>query len=164
MTKTSTKTIELLKLHVAVIHRDIKEGECRLPAKCMHKVATERALRDIDPKGGDHKVRIDAGIVKCNLDGHHWEAILPKVPKKAQIKFDHEEKARKRAIKRGEQFHSKVQPHKFVLELIKGSKIIAFTAERMKQIYDARERQKREGRLPPRDYNLRKRVAGLAVI
>jgi hypothetical protein len=161
---THTKTIETLALKVNVILRDINEGECGLPGKCMEKIAIERALRNIDPKGGDHKVRIDAGIIKFNLAGHRWTATTPKRPKRALLQFDKEEKARKRAEKLGEKFVSKVQPHTWTLEATKGSKILAFTAERQKQVNEARRRRAEEGRPDRTSYDLHKRVVGLASV
>lgn len=158
------KKIETLELRVDVLLRDIREGECCLPAKCMHKVATERKLRDIDPKGGDHRVRIDAGIIKFNLGGYRWSAVTPKRVKRSLLMFDREVTARKRAEKRGEVFVSKVVPHSWTMAAVKGSKIQPFTAERMQQVYEARRARKAAGIPDKASYDLHKRVLGLASV
>ena len=159
--RTNTKIVETLNVSVAVLARDIKEGKCGLPGKCMERVAIERSLRNIDPKGGDHKTKIDAGIIKFNLGGYHWSAPTPRKPKLALIQFDKEEKARKRAEKDGLEFVSKVQPHNWTFVATKGSKIMPFTAERQKQINEARLTRAAEGRPDRTNYNLHKRVVGL---
>jgi len=159
-----TKKIETVSVTVQVIARDIHEGECGMPGKCMEKIAIERALREIDPKGGDHKVRIDAGIIKFNLGGYRWSVPTPMKPKRALLMFDKEEEARKRALERGEVFVSKVKPHSWRLEAIKGSKIMPFTAERRMQVNEARRRRIAAG-IPDRtNYDLHKRVVGLASV
>jgi hypothetical protein len=128
----------------------------------MEKIAIERALREMDPKGGDHKVRIDAGVVKFKLRGHQWQGIAPKLAKISLIQFDKEEKARNRARKAGEDFESKVKPHQYKLAATKGAKINPMTPERQKQINDARRKRVAEGRPDKTSYNLHKRVVGLA--
>jgi hypothetical protein len=160
--RINTKTVETVNLHVRVITRDIREGLCGLPGRCMEKVAIERALREINPKGGDHKVRIDAGIIKFNLSGFRWTAPPPKTAKRALIQFDKEEKARKKAAKLGIDFVSKVEPHQYRIEAIKGDKIKPMTVERQKQINEARRRRIAEGRPDKPVYNLHKRIVGLA--
>jgi hypothetical protein len=160
--RINTKTVETVKLFIRVITRDIREGECGLPGKCMERVAIERALRDKDPKGGDHKTKIDAGIIKFNLKEHRWTAFAPKIAKRALIQFDKEEKARKKAEKLGLPFVSKVQPHQYWIEATKGDKIRPMTPERQEQINQARRRRIAEGRPDKPVYNLHKRVVGLA--
>lgn len=160
--RINTKTVETIKLSIRVIARDITDGICGLPGKCMEKIAIERALREIDPKGGDHKVRIDGGVIKFNLRGYRWESITPKIPKRALLQFDREEKARMRARKLGEVFVSKVEPHQWQFEATKGAKINPMTPERQKQINEARQRRVTEGRPDRTSYNLHKRVVGLA--
>lgn len=154
------KLIEQITIPVRVIQRDIKDGQCGLPGRCMEKVAIERALRDKDPKGGDHKVRIDAGICKFTLWGGRWRAITPKIAKNSLIQFDSEEKARRKARKTGEEFTSKVQPHAYRLTATKVGKTVPMTKERMEQIYAARRKRKYEGK-PDKIYSLHKRVKGL---
>jgi hypothetical protein len=58
------RTVETVSFNVQTIGRDIEEGKCGLIAKCMEKLAIEPALRVLDPGGGDHRVRIDAGSIK----------------------------------------------------------------------------------------------------
>lgn len=162
--RTRTKKIEQVAFKVNVLAKDISEGLCGLPGKCMEKIAIERVLRAKDPKGGDHHVRIDAGTVKFNLFGYRWRGIPPKIAKRSLIQFDKEEKARRKARKKGEEFTSKVQPHEYRLEAQKTTKIVPFTAERMKQVNAARNRRAAEGRPDRKDYNLRKRVVGLGSV
>lgn len=157
-----SKTIETLTIPVRVIERDIRDGLCGLPGRCMEKIAIERALREIDPKGGDHKVRIDAGIVKFKLRGHRWSAPTAKIAKVSLIQFDKEDKTRNKARKLGETFESKVKPHQYKLQAVKGEKISPMTPERQKQINEARRKRIAEGRPDKTTYNLHKRVVGLA--
>jgi len=164
MTKTKIKTIETIGLTVHVIQRDIDEGKCGLISKCMHKVAIERELRRRDPRGGDHRVRVDGSVVRFNLHGHRYEAILPKTPKKNLIQFDHERRPRERAEKKGETFKSKVQPHKYRIEATKGRAIVPFTRERQDQINAARRRRVDAGRPDKAKYDLRFRVQGLGAV
>lgn len=162
--KTQLKTVETIKLRIKVQHRDIEGGKCCLVAKCMEKVSIERALRDLDPKGGDHKVRVDAGVVKFNLRGHHWHGILPKMPKVKLVQFDKERKARMKAERQGLKFVSKVEPHQYTLEAQKGSAIVPFTRERQEQVNEARRRRVAAGKPDKHRYDLRYRVEGLGAV
>jgi hypothetical protein len=157
-----SKTIETITLPVRVIARDISDGLCGLPGKCMEKIAIERAARELDPKGGDHKVRIDAGRVKMKLRGYQWEGATPKIAKVSLIQFDKEERQRNRARKIGEDFESRVKPHQYKLVMVKGAKINPMTPERQKQINEARRKRVAEGKPDKTSYNLHKRVVGLA--
>jgi hypothetical protein len=159
-----TKTVETMSFMVEVIVRDIEEGKCRLIGLCMEKVAIERALRKLDLKGGDHKVRIDGGDLRYTYRGYRYHGHVPKVAKRALIQFDKEHKARARAERLGLPFKSKVQPHKYRVETIRGSKVEKFTRERMDQINAARERRKAEGRPDKKRYDLRYRVEGLGAV
>jgi hypothetical protein len=161
MTKLKMKTIEQFKLHVNVTSKDIHEGECRSPTRCMEKVAIERALRDIDSKGGDHRVRVDGGQIKFNLGGFKYSAITPKPAKSALIQFDREERAKNKAQKAGMAFVSKVKPHGYNLECTKGSKIILLTPDRQKQINEARRRRIAAGHPDKTRYTLHQRVIGM---
>jgi hypothetical protein len=160
--RTLTKTIELLKLHVAIINRDIQNAECRIPAKCMIRVGTERKLREIDPKGGDHKVRVDASGIRFKLRGHKYHGPLPKKAAKAMLQWDREDKTRKKAKRDGIAFTSQVSPFQFTLEAVKGPAIKPLTAERQKQINDARRKRILAGKPDKQNYTLHKRVVGLA--
>src|SRR5262245_52219 len=156
-----TKTIETISVTVQTTITDIKNGRCGLVARCMEKVAIERALRKIDPRGGDHKVRIDGGDVRFNFGGYKWHGHVPKSAKRALIAFDRERRARERAEKRGEIFQSKVTAHKYRLEAVRGDKIKPMTRERQEQINEARRRRVAEGRPDKKTYDLRYRVEGL---
>lgn len=161
---TRTKTVQTINIRVEVIQRDIDEGACGLIGKCMEKVAIERALRKIDPKGGDHHVRIDSGIVRFNLNGYRWRGITPKLPKRSLIQFDKERKARVKAENAGIKFVSKVKPHSYRMEAERLNKIVPFTRERMEQVYAARANRAAEGRPDKRKYDLKYRVEGLGAV
>jgi hypothetical protein len=164
MIRKATKIVETLSFRVHVQQRDIDDGKCMLVAKCMHKVAVERALRDLDPKGGDHKVRIDAQICKFNFQGYRYHALVPKPAKLNLLQFDKERKARARADRDGVKFVSKVRPHSYRLEAQKGTKIQPFTRERQEQVNEARRRRVAAGKPDKPKYDLRYRVEGLGTV
>jgi len=159
-----TKTVKRLKLKVEVQQYDIDEGRCGKISLCMEKVAIERALRLIDPKGGDHKVRVDAGDVKFLLGGFRYHGHLPRKPKLLLIKYDKERKEREAAQKKGIKFVSAVKPHIFNLVAEQGSKTKPFSQERKEQINEARRKRKAEGRPDNKRYDLRHRVEGLGTV
>ena len=164
MVKKRTKTVITINVMVYVQQRDIEDGKCLLVAKCMHKIAIERALRKLDPTGGDHRTRLDGQLVKFRLDGYHYHSILPKLAKMNLMQFDKEKKARIRAERDGVKFVSKVEPHSYRLEAVRGAKIQPFTRERMEQIYAARNRRAAEGRPDKRKYDIRFRIEGLGPV
>lgn len=157
------KTVETIKLKIRVLQRHIDDGKCGMIYRCMEKVAIEEKLRAIDPSGGDHHTRVDAGVVRFNYKGYRYEAILPRVAKKALIMFDSEKKARARASRKGEKFVSKVQPHGYVIEATKYRKVVEITRERQEQVNAARRKRKAEGR-PDRTYDLRGRIQGMSLM
>jgi hypothetical protein len=160
---TKKKTIEVIEFPVTVTIRHISEGVCGSWSQCMEKLAIEQALRAIDPKGGDHRVRIDSGIIKFNLGGWKYEAPTPRIAKRSLIRFDSEQKARERAERKGETFVSKVKPHSYTVEARRVRKIEPMTRARQEQINAARRRRENEGR-PDREYKLRQRIIGLSTI
>jgi hypothetical protein len=161
---TRTKTIETLGFRVHTQQRDIENGKCSLISLCMEKVAIERALRALDPKGGDHRVRIDGGDLKFNFQGYRYHGHVPRIAKLNIIQFDKERRARERAERKGEKFISKVGPHSYRVEATKGSKIQPFTRERQEQVNEARRRRAAEGRPDKQKYDLRYRVEGLGTV
>jgi hypothetical protein len=159
--KIKTKTVETIRQQVTTLQSDIVAGKCGLIWLCMHKLAIERMLRDLDPKGGDHKVRIDGGTFRFHLGGYRWEGITPKPVKRSLIQFDKERKPKERAERLGIPFESKVKPQTYWIEAQKQGKIEPFTAERQKQINEARHRRKAEGRPDNYRSDLRFRIEGL---
>lgn len=159
--KLRSKTIETIAISVDVRQRDINEGKCGLKAHCMHKVAIERTLRNIDPKGGDHRVRVDNGHVIFNLRGHHWRGDLPKRAGQNLLQFDHERNARAKAERNGVEFVSKVVPHSYRLEMERRGAIKPLTRERQEQINEARRKRIAAGKPDKKKYDLRYRVEGL---
>ena len=158
------KTVETANFKVSVIKRDIEDGKCGLSAKCMHKVAIERALRSLDPKGGDHRTKVDGGKIKFNLNGYRWEAMSPKVVKMTLIKFDRERKARAKAERAGLKFESKVEPVTYRVEAIRKNKVEPFTRERQEQINEARRRRVAAGKPDKKKYDLRYRIEGMGTV
>jgi len=144
--RTSKQTIEYIKIRVSVTQPDIDGGVQCDPAKCMAKVAIARALHEHDPKGGGHKVRIDAGTVRCALNGHRWEAKTPRTARVNLIKYDAEGAVA-------------VRPHRFTIKLVRGRKIEKLSEERKQQINDARAARIAAGR-PDKHYTLRQRIVG----
>jgi hypothetical protein len=159
-----TKTVETITFVVHVRQVDIDGGRCGLKSKCMHKIAIERRLRQLDPGGGDHKVRCDGQLVKFNFHGWHYQALLPKSAKMLLIQFDKERLPRARALKKGIAFVSKVPPHSYRLEGQRGTKVRDFTEERMAQVYSARRQRRIEGKPDKRNYDLRYRIEGLGAV
>lgn len=159
-----TKTVETMRFAVEVLQRDIEEGKCMLVSRCMHKVAIERALRKIDPRGGDHKTKVDGQLVRFSLRGYRYQGLLPKSAKMSLLQFDKERRARAKAEKSGLKFLSKVRPMKYRLEVERGSKITPFTRERMEQVNAARRRRAAEGRPDKRNYDIRYRIEGLGAV
>jgi hypothetical protein len=159
-----TKTVETMSFAVETSATDIQNGRCGLVAACMEKVAIERKLRKLDPRGGDHKVRIDGGQIRFNLGGYKWVAPTPKTAKVSLILFDRERKARARAERQGQAFRSKVQSHNYRIEAIRGNKIRPLTRERQEQINEARRRRAAAGKPDKKKYDLRYRVEGLGTV
>jgi len=159
--KSKAKLAETIRFRVTVTERDIREGECGLANRCMEKVAIERSLRDMDPKSGDHRTRVDAGHIRFNFFGYKFEADTPKIAKSSLIQFDKEEKARGRAERDGIEFISKVRPHSYMVEATRLYKLKKISPERQEEITRARQARAAAG-FKPKRYTLHKRVVGFA--
>lgn len=146
MKKVRVKTVAALDFHVSVTLRDIEDGQCMVPGKCMHKIAIERALRKIDPNGGDHHVRVDSGAIKFNYDGWRMLAATPRIAKKNLIQFDKEVHIRKRAKAKDEPFVSKVTPHQYDVSAQRTTKIVPQTVQDAARSRALRAVRKAEGR------------------
>ena len=151
MARVKTTTVATMKFRVNVNQGDIDNGECRIATCCMEKVAVTRALKkefNIPDEDVHHlHVKVDAGHIKVNDGGHHWEATTPKIAKASLIKFD-----RKKSV----------EPHSYIVTATRGNKIAPMTAERRKQINLARAKRSAEGK-PDREYKditIRKRIVG----
>lgn len=157
----SFKTVETMRVHVFVLQKDIEEGKCGLPSRCMEKIAIERALLKKNPDGV-HRVKIDGGRITYVSRHAKWAAFTPKLAKRALMRFDRERKARERAEKSGERFKSAVQPHDYWFEAIKVYNIRPFTKSdrrRLDQINTARKARAAAGN-PDKRYDVRRRVEG----
>lgn len=159
----ATKTVEIMRVSVQVLAKDITDGLCGRPNLCMEKVAIERALRKKDP-GIDHKVRIDGGKIVFAYKGHRWIAFTPKIAKSSLIRYDQERKMRERAERKGVEFVSKVQPHDYQFEALKDRAIKPVTKrdrKRLDQINAARKkRTETTGRTERQRYYIKHRVEG----
>lgn len=162
--KRMVKHVERMRFRVHVQQRDIDGGKCGLVGLCMHKVAIERTLRNNDPKGGDHKTRVDTGIIKYTFKQGRYRAYLPKFPKRQLIIFDDEMEARAKAEKAGKKFVSAVKPHSYIVEAERYGTVTKLTRERMDAINRARNKRAAEGRPDQKTYNLRYRVRGLGSV
>lgn len=127
----------------------------------MEKVAIERALREMDPRAGDHRTRVDAGHIRFNFFGYKFEADTPRVAKASLIKFDTEEKARRKAEAAGIEFVSAVKPHSYMVEAVRLYKLKKITPERQEEMNRARQARAAAG-FKPKRYTLHKRVVGFA--
>lgn len=160
-----TKT-EKLSLSIEVIQSDIDHAVCRDPGSCMEKVAIARALDKLDP-GKDHKVRIEAGVVKFIFKGWRWRAWTPQKARLNLLQFDSEETLRLRAEKAGTVFVSRViEPHGYKLVAERTTKIEKrkpFTAEELAR--HQKNRKLREAKTGISDTvrysKWRKRLAGM---
>lgn len=147
MVKRRRTTIEMIEFDVAVIAEDIESGECRLAHRCMEKLAVARALNDVFPDETSHHVRIDAGHIRFNADGHRWIANTPKIARRALIEFDHKRP---------------VRPHSYKLTAQRTTKILPNPRKRQDQINTARRKRIAAG-VPDKTYtaqSLRKRIIG----
>lgn len=161
MTLIRKKLIETMSFRVQVQQRDINDGVCMSISKCMHKIAIERELRKLDPRGGDHKTRIDGGNVKYHFKGQRFVGITPKAVKKSLMQFDKERRAREKAKRDGTVFVSKVDPHSYRIDAHAIGKIIPMTDDRKAQINAARRRRADEGRPDRTRFDIRHRIEGL---
>jgi|SRR5215472_56011 len=160
--RVSNRKVQMVSFEAPVTQGDIDEGECRLANKCMIRVAIERRLRQLEPSQPNHHTRVDGGDIRFNYKGHRHRAHIDRVSKANLIKFDSEDKAKRRAKRRGETFTSAVKPFVCrVRDAIKGPKLIPNTRRRREQINAARRRRIAAGE-KPRKYTLHKRVMGLA--
>jgi hypothetical protein len=147
MTKTTTKTIETIKLKVDVTNQHIDEGECRLAHKCMEKVAVTEALiaGGYGKSGAELRVRVDAGHTKFNTLGHRWIADTHMKARNALIAFDHKEP---------------VRPHSYTIVARRGAKLKKIPRSRQEQINEARRKREGNGNKPHKYTSIRKRIIG----
>ena len=154
------KKLETLAFSVPIKQDDIDKSDCRMAHRCMIKVAMERTLRNMSG-AANHHCRVDAGHATFHWQGYRYIADMPKIGKANLIKFDKEEKDRKKAAKAGEEYVSVVKP--FTLKFIarKVAKLPANTSARRAQVNAAR-RLRVAGGEKPKVYTLRKRIMGFA--
>lgn len=158
--KAAIKKIETLSFIVPVKQPDIDDSDCRMAHRCMIKVAMERTLRQMSG-AANHHCRVDAGHATFHWQGYRYIADMPKIGKANLIKFDREDKARKKAEKAGEEFVSAVKPFSLKFKARKLGKLPANTAARRAQVNKARRLRIQHGQKPKR-YTLRARITGFA--
>lgn len=152
--------LETLEFEVPVSEDDIYNSDCRKANKCMIRVATERTLREMSGES-IHHTRVDAGHATFHWQGYRFIADMPKIGKANLIKFDREDKARKRAEKAGEEFVSAVKPFVLKFKARKLGKLPKNTAARREQINKARRLRIQHGE-KAKHYTLRDRIIGFA--
>jgi hypothetical protein len=151
MVKIKEHKIETFKIPVSVHTKDIEEGACRDPHRCMEKLAIFRALTEMLGEGKVDRLRIDGAQIKFNYNGYRWHATTPKKAKISLIAFD----AKK-----------SVAPHRYTVTAIKGTKIQKVSAERQHQVNLARQARKDAG-TPDKQrtgHSLHQRVVGLGAV
>ena len=160
MMKASVNKLETLTFEVPVKQEDIDHSDCLAPHKCMIKVAMERTLRKLSG-AANHHCRVDAGHATFHWQGYRYIADMPKMGKHALIKFNSEDRARRKAKKSRDEFVSSVRPFKLKFKGRKIAKLPANTAARRAQVNKAR-RLRVAGGEKPKVYTLRHRITGFA--
>lgn len=158
--KAKVQKTETLVYEVDVEQPDIDKSDCRKATKCMIQVANERTLRGMSGASNHHS-RVDAGHLTFHWQGYRYIADMPKRGKAALIKFDAEDKKRRKAEKAGEKFISAVKPFALHLKARKLGKLPKNTAARREQISKARRLRVAGGQRQER-YTLRHRITGYA--
>lgn len=139
MTKVNLKK----NVRVHVTRRDIEEGKCTDPNKCMIKLAVARAINI--PHG---YIRVDStGVSITRRNDYREKAFMPRTAVVNMFRFDNKQQ---------------IEPFYFVLKFVKTTRVHKATAERREKVNQARARRKAEGR-PDRQYSLAKRLRGVAV-
>lgn len=151
MVKIKEQKIETFTIPVSVHVKDIEEGACRDPHRCMEKLAIYRALTEMLGEGKVDRLRIDGAQIKFNYNGFRWHATTPKKAKLSLIAFDQKKP---------------VGPHRYVVTAIKGTKIQKVTAERQQQVNLARRARQDAGTpdKPRYGQSLHQRVIGLGAV
>lgn len=157
---SKVQKLETLAFEVPVEQPDIDDSDCRMAHRCMIKVAMERTLRKMSG-APNHHCRVDAGHATFHWQGYRYIADMPKIGKANLIKFDREDKARKKAKKAGEEFVSSVKPFKLKFKGRKIAKLPENTATRRAQVNKAR-RLRVAGGQKQKVYTLRRRITGFA--
>ena len=158
--QAKVQKLETLEFEVPVKQEDIDKSDCRRANRCMIRVAIERMLRSMSGKP-NHHTRVDAGHATFHWQGYRYIADMPKRGKANLIKFDAEDKARKKAEKAGEEFVSSVKPFALKFKGRKIAKLPVNTAARREQVNAARRARTAGGQKPVR-YTLRDRIVGFA--
>lgn len=128
-------------LPVAVTQGDIDDGECRMPNKCMLKLAIKREI------GGHGYVDVRNGTVSITRRPDYREkGFLPRSALKAMLDFD---------------VGKKVKPFRFKVVFYKTTKIK--TAARLIQAAEANRKIRARPGYKAKKYTMRQRIAGIAV-
>lgn len=129
-------------LRIDVKQRDIDDGKCLLPNKCMIKLAVKRAI------GGHGYVAVDStGISITRRSDYREKAFLPRAALAAMVQFDKDK--------------TKVKPFSFVAKFFKTTKIgKTLRGDHAKRLKRQAETRKKTG--AGKLYAARRRVIGLA--
>jgi hypothetical protein len=143
--------IRVLILQVDVTADDIAKGECRIPSKCMEKVAIARSMIEKFGNLTDAQlhVRVDAGHINLNWEGYRRVADTPKIAKASLIRFDQKKP---------------VAPHSYTLHFRRTTKVVKVSRDRQDQINERRRVRASNG-APDKVANrltLHRRVVGYA--
>lgn len=104
-------------MKVDVLQRHIDAAECRLPLRCMHKLAITEAILAVAGADTDVRVKVDgSGIAVRRRKDYRERAFLPPQAIKSMLAFD-----------RGEP----IKPHSYTIKFVKTARI-AKTSEEAK--------------------------------
>jgi hypothetical protein len=149
-----------MEFMVDTTQEDIDGGVCRLPHKCMERVAITRALwRHFHALSENNHVRIDAASIRFNHNGYRWEGMTPKTPKYFLILFD---LAFDKYGNKIPEKYAKVVPHRYKVIAQRLRKLVRNSPDRQRQINDAR-RARIEAGIPDKSYRqmtMKERIVG----
>lgn len=129
-------------IRVHVTKSDITEGKCKLPNKCMLKLAIKREI------GGHGYVHVEGGVASVTRRPDYREkGFLPRPAQRAMLAFD---------------AGQEVKPFTFSLKLIKTTKIHKYDSNQWAHKMKKRDKKKASG-WKPKKYNMRQRIAGIAI-
>lgn len=157
--KPAKREIVTLKVRATVTQDDIDGGISCDANRCMGKVAMARELdRQFPEKGKGHKVRVDAGHIKANINGYRWLADTPRILAKNLKIYDKEKRRRAAGLP------CTVEPFEYNAMFRRQTKIKPsrpVSAARRRQIVAARKAREAATGIPDRSrYTLRARLVG----
>lgn len=138
-------SVRVMKLRVKVTHGCITESECRIPSRCMLKVAVAQTLLAMPgQKRKNHYVRVHDGQAWWTYEGRRYRAALPANARRNYIAFDK---------------NLPVRPFVTKLDGLDVGPVIAANRARKDRINEMRRMQYAAGHRQKK-YTLRERIAG----